>query len=197
MAETTTKAPAPIVKTALTVNGAQLTFAQGTINRGDLKGVPAFTLAYKNDAKTPDIGELATIVATLGAPALLTAFAKTLRQVCVDASVAAAVKGADGKYTTDTGKFVEALTTEVNDLVAAQKDQLKEELTAVENKINDAFGRFMTDYAAGKPIDQKLKNESLQLQVQRAAILAKLQKKGRKEKAAEQTAAAPAAAPAK
>lgn len=193
---TETKAPAPIVKTSITVNGAALAFAQGVINRGDLKGIPAFTLAYKNDAKTPDIAELATIVAALGAPSLLTAFAKTLRNVCVDASVAAATKGADGKYTTDPGKFAEALTAEVNDLVAAQKDQLKEELNAIENKINDAFARFMTDYSAGKPIDQKLKNESMQLQVKRAEIMAKLQKKGRKEKAAE-SAATPTAAPAK
>lgn len=193
MAET--KAPTPVVKTSINVNGTALSFVQGTINRGDNKGIPVYLPAFKNDAKTPDFAELATLVAALGSTPLLTAFSKVIRTASVDASVASATKGTDGKYVADTGKFVSALLSEVADLVAAQKDELKEALAETEGKINELFGKIMADYAANRPLDVGLKNQSMQLQLKRTELINKIQKKGRKDKKDE--SATPAPAPAK
>ena len=195
MAET--KAPTPVVKTSINVNGTALSFVQGTINRGDNKGIPVYLPAFKNDAKTPDFAELATLVAALGSTPLLTAFSKIIRTASVDASVASAFKGADGKYVADIGKFVSALLSEVADLVAAQKDELKEALAETEGKINELFGKIMADYAANRPLDVGLKNQSMQLQLKRTELINKIQKKGRKDKKDESATPAPAAAPAK
>lgn len=190
------KTPTPVVKTSINVNGTALPFVQGTINRGDNKGIPVFVPSYKNDAKVPDFAELATIVAALGATPLLTAFTKVIRSAAIDASVSSAVKGPDGKYTSDPGKFAAALVSEVGDLIAAQKDELKEALAEVEGKINELFGKIMADYAANRPLDVGLKNQSMQLQLKRTELLNKIQKKGRsakKDEAAAPAAAAPAA----
>lgn len=179
---------APVIKTA-TVNGRPLSFEQGVQNRGDNKGKQVLVPRFKAGAD-PDMAELAEVVSVLGQKPLLHAFGKVVRGIAVDASVEANVQQPDGSYAIDLGKFATAVNEAVADLLTAKKDEMLEELKAVQNDLDGLVAKLLTDFVTKNlKVPEELTNKILQLQLKRASIEAKVNKKSRK--------AAPAAAEAK
>jgi len=174
------EAPKSVIK-VININNKPQKFEQQTVARGENKGKPV--LLPKFAGNDPDANEAITVLASWGDKPLLHKFHQIIRKVAAVASVEAAVKGPDGRYEIDSGKFATALLKEVADLLSADKAELEEALQKTQDELNEVFTKILKEYVAvNKPVPQELSNRCLVINTKFAELQAKLKGKSRAKK---------------
>lgn len=197
MSETQNPEVKPVVIRNIAVNGKTLSFVQKEFSSRSKtnKGKPLLAPVFSADGKNfiPTAQDLGTVLAALGADALLKAFAQQiLIPAAKDASEASVKTDAAGVSTIDNGDFARELLKAVAAFTqtAAKLDELK----AQEAELNDALAKVTSEVfaliGAQKPVPPELTNKASQLLLKRDELMKSMQKKS--NRGAKKDAATPA-----